>query len=359
MKIRILGGGFYGSHLAVSLHHEGHEVELHEIGSRLFNGASGANPARLHQGAHYPRSRLTRTHCQENFGEFMARYGHLTRPVSVNLYAVAQDESHVDFGNYVQTLTGEIDMIPVYDPREWGLANVEGAILTGERHIVIDKAREWFTAALRGIAQFEVPPGALDSPDYDLTIDCTFCALDHVNIDRFEPCLTVLLEGPANRAVTIMDGPFPSVYPWDEDRGLCSLTSAKYTPLAKCGTHEAAREVLATISKAEVQQRGAVMLQQIGLYWPEAKWLFRIADYRFGVRAMPLSGAAARLVDLVRVGERAVRVRAGKIDAVFHAEAIIKEMISKWSSVSPATAVKSSRKYPSTTASKSNGSHPA
>ena len=77
------------------------------------------------------------------------------------------------------------------------------------------------------------------------------------------------------------------------------------------------------------------------------------------VAGLTLSGAAARLVDLVRVGERAVRVRAGKIDAVFHAEAIIKEMISKWSSVSPATAVKSSRKYPSTTASKSNGSHPA
>lgn len=359
MKIRILGGGFYGSHLALSLHHDGHEVELHEIASRLFNGASGSNPARLHQGAHYPRSRLTRTHCQENFGEFMSSYGFLTRPVPVNLYAVAENESQVDFGNYCQTLKGEIDMIPVHDAREWGLANVEGAIMTGERHIVIDKARDWFTAALRGIVQFEMEPGPVDSPDYDLTIDCTFCANDAVNVDRYEPCVTALLEGPTNRAVTIMDGPFPSVYPWDEDRSLCSLTSARYTPLARCATADEAQYVIDTISKAEVQQRGAAMMQQIGLYWPEAKWLFRIADYRFGVRAMPLSGAAARLVDVAQVGKRALRVRAGKIDAVFHAEAIVKEAIAKWSSASPATAVKSSRRFPSTTASKSNGSHPA
>lgn len=40
MKIRTLGGGIYGCHLALALRGE-HEVELHEIAGRLFNGASG------------------------------------------------------------------------------------------------------------------------------------------------------------------------------------------------------------------------------------------------------------------------------------------------------------------------------
>jgi hypothetical protein len=42
---------------------------------------------------------------------------------------------------------------------------------------------------------------------------------------------------------------------------------------------------------------------------------------------MPLSGADMRLVDVVRLGERLIRVRAGKIDAVLHAEKLIREML--------------------------------
>src|SRR5690242_2891606 len=60
MKIRVLGGGIYGSHIVLALRDAGHAVELHESASRLFSGASGNQPARLHQGAHYPRSKLTR-----------------------------------------------------------------------------------------------------------------------------------------------------------------------------------------------------------------------------------------------------------------------------------------------------------
>ncbi len=84
------------------------------------------------------------------------------------------------------------------------------------------------------------------------------------------------------------------------------------------------------------------MLAQMARYWPAALDLFKIADYRLSVRAMPRSGADARLVDVVTVGERAVRVRAGKIDAVFRAEALIKERLSLCPSPSAASVPKSS-----------------
>jgi hypothetical protein len=45
------------------------------------------------------------------------------------------------------------------------------------------------------------------------------------------------------------------------------------------------------------------------------------------IRAMPRSAAAARLVNVVRVGERAIRVRAGKLDAIFAAERCVMEML--------------------------------
>lgn len=335
MRIRVLGGGWYGCHLAVALLHAGHEVELHEIADRLFAGASGANPARLHQGFHYPRSRLTRAACQDHADAFMAAYGSLTRAIPTNLYCVASYDSLMDFGTYRQVLAGEVEFITVKDPKDFGLQNVEGAVLTGERHIVIDKARALFERSINGFVRYGVPPGDVNDPRWDMTIDCTFCANDAEAVDRYEPCLTVLLEGPTDRAVTIMDGPFPSIYPWNEDARLSSLTSASLTPLSKtCRTYGEAKQMLAAAldDQAALGARCVEMLNQIAKYWPAATDLFTIADLRLSVRAMPKSGADARLVDVVRVGPRSVRVRAGKIDAIFAAETIIKEIIATCSS---------------------------
>ena len=258
----------------------------------------------------------------------MRVYGHLTRSVPVNLYAVAAHDSLVDFGTFSQVLRGEVEFITVERPEEFGLQNVEGAILTGERHVVIDDARRYFEAALDDAVQFETEPGVIDSPSWDLTLDCTFCANDAEAIDRYEPCMTVLLTGPADRAVTIMDGMLPSIYPWDESRCLSSLTSAKFTPLSKeCRTYQEAKHLLDTTGATEIEARAEAMFDQMAEFWPEARERYRIADIRSAVRAMPRSAADARLVDVVRVGERALRVRAGKIDAIFAAERIVKEII--------------------------------
>lgn len=331
MRIRVLGGGWYGCHVALQLRKLGHEVELHEIGKALFAGASGGNPARLHIGPHYPRSQLTRRACQEHHLMFMHHYGHLTRGVRNNVYAVDANDSLVDFGTYVQVLKGEIEFIISEDPKaDLELHNVEGAILTGERHIVIEQARNYFLEELRragAVVLFEQPPGPIDQGRYDWNIDCTFCANDAAGVHRYEPCITALLKGPTDRAVTIMDGPFPSIYPWDEVRGLCSLTSARWTPIATCSTHPDAAEALRRIDSATVNLHVHSMRQQMAHYWPASWDLFELSDVKLTIRAMPRSGAAARLVEVVRVGPRTLRIRAGKIDAIFHATNLVDHLI--------------------------------
>ena len=62
------------------------------------------------------------------------------------------------------------------------------------------------------------------------------------------------------------------------------------------------------------------MISQMARFWPEVRDRYRIADFKLSVRAMPKSASDARLCDVVKVGERGMRVRAGKIDAIFHAE---------------------------------------
>lgn len=335
MKIRVIGAGFYGCHLAASLLAEGHSVEVHELADRIFAGASGNIPARLHTGAHYPRSRMTRAACLEHYREFMGEYGFLTRAVPVNLYAIAAQRSLVDFEQYVDTLTGEIEFLTVHDPAEYGLRAVEGAILVGERHIVTDMARAHFEKALGGSVKYGVAQAAVNDSRWDWTIDATFCANDAAGVDRYEPCLVLLMEGPTDKAVTIMDGPFGSLYPWNEEQGVCSLSSAKWTPFSKsCKTWGEARAMLDGLSGSDVRARGREMVASMAEYFPDVL-NYHVVDHRLSIRAMPLSGADTRLVDVARVGERALRVRAGKIDAIIHAERVIKDMM-RWP-VSPCT----------------------
>lgn len=327
MRIRVLGCGWYGAHISAALLRDGHEVEVHESKSRIFDGASGRIPARLHTGAHYPRSHQTRRACQQHTIEFMQEYGHLTRGVPLNIYAIAKHHSLVDFDQYVATLRSEFEFIIVHDPAEYGLRNVEGAILTGERHILSNRAREHFEWLLGPAVVTNAVQGELEDPRWDLTIDCTFCANDAAGVDRYEPCLVLLLKGPTDRAVTIMDGPFGSLYPWDEDEGLCSLSSALWTPISKTvRDYTSAQAVLLDTPAELVRERGISMLEQMRDFYPAIEE-FEIVDHMLSIRAMPLSGADSRLVDVVRVGERALRVRAGKIDAVIDAERQIKAML--------------------------------
>lgn len=328
MKIRILGGGFYGSHLALALLADGHEVELHEIAERLFSGASGNIPARLHSGTHYPRSKLTRDACLEHRARFMTRYGAFTRGVRCNVYAVAQDDSLLDFGTYLQIVQAGLHVIPVSHPAELGLESIEGAILTGERHVRVDMMRDFFTAQLEGHLRFGVVAGLVDDPAFDLTVDATFCAHENAGVDRYEVCLTMLLEGPTDFAITVMDGPFPSLYPWDEEAGLCSLTSAKFTPLFRRYDWNSAKAVMDELGVRKAQQQGRDMIQQMARFYP-AVADYRIADHRLAIRAMPRSAADARLIDVLPIGEKALRIRAGKIDAIFKAEDAVKSWIER------------------------------
>ena len=267
---------------------------------------------------------MTRAACRHHAPAFMAEYGHLTRAVPVNVYAVAAMRSMIDYQQFVQTLRSEVPFIEIHDPAEFGLTNVEGAVLTGERHIITDLAREEFRRDLKGVIRFGVGPGDVDD-DFDWNVDCTFAANSAAGVDRYEPCLVALLEGDTSRAVTVMDGPFPSLYPWDETKGLLSLSSAQWTPFGKYQSYAQAKAVLDSIGTAEVDSRAISMRDQMAEFYP-AVHDFRIAELRLSIRAMPLSGADSRLVDVQQDGST-IRVRAGKIDAIIAAEQEVRRIM--------------------------------
>lgn len=324
MRIQIKGGGWYGCHLAMALRTE-HDVTLTEKAVRLFSGASGANPARLHMGPHYPRSYDTRKACRDHSRQFMETYGPLTRAIPHNLYAVAAEGSMLDFETYRRVIGMDLPLLVVENPVELGLRNVEGAIQVSERHVLIEQARVHFTEALGSLV---MTTHTEDLAGMDLIIDATFCSQHNIGVARYEPCVTALLEGPTDIAVTIMDGPFPSLYPWDEVRQLSSLTSAKWTPIERCETWAEASHILKHVTDKELRDRCELMMQQMEHYYPAVRDR-RVVEMRTAIRAMPGSAADARLCKVVQVaglstGPARLCVRAGKIDAVFEAESQVK-----------------------------------
>lgn len=335
MKIRVLGAGWYGCHVALALIKDGHEVEVHEIADRVLAGASGNCPARLHLGAlHYPRSGATQNACSVHQSRFMDTYGFLTRPVPTNIYAVAAYDSLVDLAAYRKVLrNASLQFIDIM-PAEYGLENVEGAVLTGERHIVADMAAAHFTRELGKHLKLGMPADA--GGQWDVTIDATFAANDATGIDRYEPCMTVMLEGPTDRATTIVDGQFAGLYPWNESLHLSSLTSASLTPLSKtCKSYAEAKAMIAAQTVQEASERSEAMLEQMAKYWPAVRDLYRIVDIRMAVRAMPRSGADSRLVDVWKTDDGIIRVRAGKIDAIFDAVWKVEDLMPQFTRIIP------------------------
>ena len=94
MKIAIIGAGIYGCHLALCLKNQGNSIDVYDMSSDLFSGASTHNSFRIHKGYHYPRSGKTREMCKLDEVEFLKYYSHLTSSEQANpkILCVSDDE---------------------------------------------------------------------------------------------------------------------------------------------------------------------------------------------------------------------------------------------------------------------------
>ncbi len=327
MNIRVIGGGWYGCHIALSLKKAGHDVTVFERGPTAFSGASGSNQSRLHRGFHYPRDKQTRIESLEGFDEFMARYPNFTRAIPCNIYAVAKDKSLIDYPTYLDTMrsTGA-DFVEI-GVNDHGLTNMQGAVLTGERLILANEARDWFTKELGSRLQCgaEVDPNDGDD-DWDLTIDCTFGSHALHKVEWFEPCIMLLFEGPTWRAVTVMDGPDGvSVYPYYQN-GLVSLTTVRETPLKRCGSMAEARETISSLDADGIDYIRHKMLERVDDYLPSFRDEYKPVGHACAVRVKPVSGSDRRSC-IIGGGDRVITVFPGKISTVFDAERIVGELI--------------------------------
>ena len=324
----IVGGGYYGCHLAVCCLKWGIPFHLFEMQADLFTKSSRWNQNRLHLGFHYARSHKTRVLCRDGFDKFMSQYSKLTNSISNNYYLVSNN-SLLDAKTYDCIMDAmDLSYTQVDLPH---IKNVQSVIRTDERFINPAKAHDHFYKLLAPYTTFnvQVTPEFLTSGAFSHVFDCTNNHLFPSKEYVYEQTVSFVYKGPASHdGYTFVDGPCGgSLYPYDIQNNLYTLTHVKWTPVGQSSSH-----LFSPIPKVELQKRQKNMEAFMTAHMPHFLDKFEYRSYFTSLKCKPIqSGCDARtcfIRDFNLNKTPVTSVLCGKITGIFqfedHAHRILK-----------------------------------
>ena len=253
----IIGGGFYGCNLAIKLCNDyGLKVDLFEASEQILKGAISNNQHRLHLGFHYPRSIETIKQTITCFGLFREEYGQFCKRNSENIYIVHED-SLVDsksFYKIYNDLNLRCDAVETkivskflnkkqkyqqafsVDEESIDIHNMNSNIYDKIKNLNQNGYINIFTS--KRITHEEI----LNlRNEYKFVFNCTytepFIGFKELKIkSKWEVCGIPVMNDINNFfnniSLTIMDGPFCSLYNCNNGN-LFTLSSVKHTPFYK------------------------------------------------------------------------------------------------------------------------------
>jgi len=249
MKIAILGGGFYGCFLASKLD-KNNKIHIFEKNNEIFNNTSAIlnNQHRLHLGYHYPRSIETINQTIKCYNKFLKDFKEFCTFPKENIYLI-HENSKIDFKKYCEIYKNlnldfkEIDINNIDGLKNkkqfsGGIVTEEGVVKTGEikKHFEEEfKERKNITINFN----YHIKEDDIKKlkNEYDLVINCTY---NYPNLGlkekveiKHEYCSLLVYENllNENKAYTIMDGDFVSIYPTGS--GCHTISSVSKTPFFK------------------------------------------------------------------------------------------------------------------------------
>ena len=257
----IIGGGFFGCCVALSMIDRYPRMLILERESGLLTRASFGNQARVHNGYHYPRSLITALRSAFNYPRFIADFEDCVDRTFLQVYAIARQASRVSAYQYkkfcqnvgipLQPASGQVASLFNPDLIEEAFS-VEECAFDGLR--LRDKLRAGIEEAgievAYGIEAKRIshgPAGSLQIETSDgvevcseRVWNCTYSQINHLLVSSSLPLLPLkheiteiaLIRVPPQLegiGITVMDGPFFSTMPFPA-LGLHSLTHVTYTP---------------------------------------------------------------------------------------------------------------------------------
>ena len=236
-KICIIGGGWYGCHLGMVLKKMGIDFIILEKNKDIFSESSYKNQNRLHLGFHYARSYKTRKLCNNGYYKFIKQYGKYASMLDNNYYHIAND-SIIDYETY-KIIMGNMLFFEEVNCEE--MKNIQGTIKTKEMFIENYNIKKFFKKELKDYIKtnFEVTYDFLEKnkTNFEFIFNCTNNALNTNKDFYFEKTLSLVYKKIENTNIvngyTLVDGPLCSLYPYDIEKQLYTLTDVENTSLLK------------------------------------------------------------------------------------------------------------------------------
>lgn len=258
----VVGGGFYGCMIALELTQYFHTVILAEAEGDILTRASYHNQARIHQGYHYPRSFTTAASSRRNYQQFIAEFPDCAYRKTPAYYAIAARNSNVTASDFEEVcarigaplspamgLMGAFDPLMIEQAYRVEEAAFDAAIL---RRIVRQRLEKSRVELLLNTRVTHLAPARnghrahLSDPDDTITMHasavfvCTYANINRLLSNsrlptvplRHELTEMALVKGGEdvpNIALTVMDGPFFSLFPFP-DKDALTLSHVAYTP---------------------------------------------------------------------------------------------------------------------------------
>lgn len=328
-KIAIIGAGWYGCHLAMTLKSIGCSVSVFEKEDQPLSKASGNNQFRLHLGFHYARHHRTRTQSRDGYFRFIERYADLSSPIEKNYYAVPKYESLIDYQTYrLIMFASGIEFEEVREVPEF-LDGISGLLNVNEHVLLTSKARKYFTQKLSCDLRLGSNVESIDQSlrsvlvngeEFDFVIDATWGHFKKPNVECFyEPTLLLYYSqkdrGQLHPALTLVDGQLCSVYPTENEREF-TLSSVPHTPLGTFNTAKEAQVALNKFDSKALVDKRKQMESQITKFVPNFHEIFDFDRPQLSMKTK-IVGATDDRSCYVHCDGRYISIMSGKIDTIF------------------------------------------
>lgn len=333
MKLVIIGGGWYGLHIAYKYQNI-YDIIVLEKNNDIFTGSSYFNQNRLHQGYHYPRSYKTRKLCKDKNIMFMNDYSHIVDDIQNNYYLIS-NESFIDYETYINIF--RYDEYDFTEKKNDYFTNIQKNIIScNEKIINHQKAKDFFKENIKNCkikCNFEVKKIEKikgnkmlinDEIECDFVINCTYGQSTFYDDEKgdiiYEKTISHIykkIKDVSFDCITIMDGNFPSLFIRNKEENLYSLTHVKYTPLLKSNS---LKNILTFVpTEDDVNNNKLNMENDMKKYLSSFDLCFEYVGYYFGYKLKKNDNSDDRTCNIYH-NENYISVNGGKITGIYDFE---------------------------------------
>mgnify|MGYP001205541779 FL=1 len=348
-SICIIGGGFYGCYIAKKIkeNFKDIKIEIYEKNTDLIAEAGKNNQYRLHLGFHYPRSLQTIKQTQEGSKIFVREFKNFVSKPKKNIYLIHK-KSLVKFASYKNIFKKlkihfkEINLKDIKFLKESKM--YQGAINTNEQVILLDKLIPRLKKFVKTnckinfkneIKKINSKTGKIfdkknKNKNFDYIINTTYTnpnlGLKKKYKIKYEIAGMVKIKNNLkNNAITIMDGPFVSLYPRNNEEA--SISSVKYTPIKKFRKLSNLKKYLKSANKNKKNIERKIVNHSKKFFNDRIKIISK--GLILSPKVKVLNDRFSERVSLVKQNYKTLSILCGKLDAAPLAYKKIKNIIKK------------------------------